>query len=497
MLKNRVLILSVIAICLALILFLTVTTRTPQVTAQSPFQWTLTTNIEESSQTGFNQYGPETPAGTYALALMERLNDPDIRVVARRITIADQTGIELTISGNQGIDQLRSILHSHADVLPSLTSGYSHILIEAGFTAWHPVEIILDSNISTGYSWSVDPADLPSYVEKTADQYNPISEAVGAVQKQHITLKARQDGPLTLDLYYRRPWENYVDQTPQNTLTIKLDSITSKLDLSGFENPLPVITAVRNLTGITLNPSPDGTLIDMFDLWDIAKSFPAMIAINPSDDIGTNPSPTSLPDFFSWLSTGKVTPIRDQGACGTCWAFSAAGIMESDMLIAGGPSQDLSEQYLVSCNNDGFNRLEGGINAAYSCDWGGWSWDAHDYHIDQMGRNSNPVGAVLESTFGYSSGGGSIPGCYTIPAAGHPHKLASKTYVYPSAIHSVPPVDTLRQAILDHGPISVDLCVGPTFQNLPDSYILIGDESGSLSHHLRDQPCCDPDRLGN
>jgi predicted secreted protein len=477
MLKNRALFLSVTAICLAMILFLTVTTRTPQVTAQSPFQWTLTTNIEVPSGATLTPSGSETSADAYALAVMESLNDPDIRVVARRMSVAGQTGIALTISGNQGIEQLRSILHSHADVLPSLTSGYSHILIEAGFTAWQPVEIILDSNISTGYSWSVDPADLPAYVEKAADQYDQVSESVGAIQKQHITLKARQDGPLVLDLYYRRPWENYNNQITRNTLTIQAGTIGGRLDLSGFENPLPVITAVRNLTGITLNPSPDSPLFDRLDLWGVVKSLPAVVLINSFSGNGSNPSPTALPDNFSWGDTGKLTPVRDQGACGTCWAFSAAGIMESDMLIAGGPSQDLSEQYLVSCNNDGFNRLEGGINAAYSCDWGGWSWDAHDYHIDQIGRNSNPVGAVLESIFPYTSGGGSIPDCYTISAADHPYKLTSKAYVYPSNIHSVPPVDTLKQAIYDHGPISVDMCAGPTFQSLDNGYALIGDES--------------------
>jgi predicted secreted protein len=475
--KNRALFLSVTAICLALILFLTVTTRTPQVKAQSPLQWTLTTNIEEQSLALEPTHDPETPIDFYAHTVQEKLNDPNIQVAARRVTVAEKTYIELTISGNGDVEQLRSILHSRADALPSLISGYSHILIEADFTAWHPVEIVLDSNISTGYSWSVDPVDLTAYTEKAADQYESVSENIGSKQKQHITLNARQDGPIILDLYYRRPWENYDGQVTRNTLTIQAGTIGGRLDLSGFENPLPVITAVRNLTGITLNPSPDGTLFDRLDLWEVVKSLPAVVLINPFSGNSSNPSPTVLPDYFSWGDTGKLTPIRDQGACGTCWAFSAAGIMESDRLIAGGTSQDLSEQYLVSCNNDGFNRLEGGINAPYSCDWGGWSWDAHDYHIDQTGRNGNPVGAVLESTFGYTSGGGSIPDCYTLSAADHPHKLASKTYVYPSNIHSIPPVDILRQAILDHGPISVDMCAGPTFQSLDNGYMLIGDES--------------------
>jgi len=49
----------------------------------------------------------------------------------------------------------------------------------------------------------------------------------------------------------------------------------------------------------------------------------------------------------SW--TGQYTTAKDQGSCGSCWAFATAGAMESKILIAGGPTYDLSEQELVSC----------------------------------------------------------------------------------------------------------------------------------------------------
>ena len=57
----------------------------------------------------------------------------------------------------------------------------------------------------------------------------------------------------------------------------------------------------------------------------------------------------ALPSSFSWMSNG-VTPIKDQGNCGACWAFSTVGPLESQILLQGGGTVDLSEQYLVSCN---------------------------------------------------------------------------------------------------------------------------------------------------
>ena len=61
---------------------------------------------------------------------------------------------------------------------------------------------------------------------------------------------------------------------------------------------------------------------------------------------------SSLPTSLDWRTKGAVTHVKNQGACGSCWAFAAAAGAESALIIRKNATKaiDLSEQYLIECS---------------------------------------------------------------------------------------------------------------------------------------------------
>lgn len=64
------------------------------------------------------------------------------------------------------------------------------------------------------------------------------------------------------------------------------------------------------------------------------------------------PKNLSLPTSVDWRNASPpvVNPVKDQGACGSCWAFASTAVMESAHAIFHGALVSLSEQNLVSCS---------------------------------------------------------------------------------------------------------------------------------------------------
>lgn len=101
----------------------------------------------------------------------------------------------------------------------------------------------------------------------------------------------------------------------------------------------------------------------------------------------------NAPDAIDWVDKGGVTPVKNQGRCGSCWAFSTTGAVEGAYFAASGKLVSLSEEDLVQCDHSGDQGCQGGI-MEHAFDW-----------LKQNG------GLCGEDDYPYSSGGGQRGTC--------------------------------------------------------------------------------------
>ena len=188
-------------------------------------------------------------------------------------------------------------------------------------------------------------------------------------------------------------------------------------------------------------------------------------AVRPVDylkDVKMNPIATKadLPEAFSWLDSTGLPPIKNQGSCGSCWAFACMGVMESSIYIKDEDIVDLSEQWAVSCNTYG-----------YSCDGG---WLIYEYFVDSPDL-CGQIGAVPEWAYPYQ--GEDLP-C-NCP---YQRDYYIESWSYVTSTPWIVDYEALKAAIMLYGPISTVVYSDGAFSAYNGGIYNIDDDPGYIDH---------------
>jgi len=266
------------------------------------------------------------------------------------------------------------------------------------------LEVRLPSTPSTGFGWYAtnNNADILKQVgnwEFVSD--NPSSDVEGASGTQVTHFVSVAAGTTELELLYRRPWEDVSQATSSYKITIVSEGA---------------------YTGKEVKPY-----------------VPAEVAVDNGE------STRALPAAFSWQA--QNTPVKNQASCGSCWTFASSAAFETVINIWDKKVLDLSEQWLVNCDN-GSNGCSGGTFAF------------------KMFINN---GAVYEVDEPYKAKDGTCKSTYPY------HEKAKSSGTVTNNLAAI------KQALLDYGPMYVSVCAGTNFSNYK-SGILTQTDGTSTNH---------------
>lgn len=165
---------------------------------------------------------------------------------------------------------------------------------------------------------------------------------------------------------------------------------------------------------------------------------------------------TGADESYDWRDHNAVSEVKDQGSCGSCWAFSAIGNLEGLYAVKTGKILEFSEQELVACDTNDSGCGGGLMENAFN-------W------LQQNG------GEMTESDYPYTSGGGSEGSC-KFDEGSAVLKVTGNSFVSTDEKEIV-------ETLFSTGPLAVALNASSSLMSY-DSGIIVMDESD-----------CDPQAL--
>ncbi len=154
--------------------------------------------------------------------------------------------------------------------------------------------------------------------------------------------------------------------------------------------------------------------------------------------------PTSDLVAFNWVDRNKVTSVKHQGTCGSCWAFTSMAVFESNYLIRNNLSTDLSEQFILDCAMDSRGRKAG------SCG-GGWYGGVFEFLMKKDAETESRMPYRTKDYF-----------CKPTLGSGGRYRIAAWGYLQPDA--GIPAVSKMKEALCKYGPLAACVKVTPAFQ---------------------------------
>jgi len=135
-------------------------------------------------------------------------------------------------------------------------------------------------------------------------------------------------------------------------LFLRYENFKNKLDLVSEWNQKPSITFTKGINAYSdMSSAEMKAKLNGYK----PKAASAKKYKMPKDNF-------DLPASVDWVKAGAVTGIKDQGQCGSCWAFSTTGSVEGAVQISTGRLTSLSEQQLMDCSTpEGNDSCEGGL----------------------------------------------------------------------------------------------------------------------------------------